>query len=501
MIGRRLRTGSDEGFGLIGVIATTAIMLAFVTVITTVVVRSQRSAVQHTQFEQALAVAEYGLSQGLGRVDATYQATPATPYVSPSPGGDCNAPTISWSAASPDGTSASTDERAWARDWLLDLATVPGCLRSSTQPAAQYVFFRPSGRQTVYAMSFVPSYAATHRQSRLLKSEYIFAPYRPQEAVLTGGDLTIASSTTVQTASSGDASLAGVHSNGVITLSGNPTVSGLVSSSGVSSGSSSHFASPPNASGGGITNSPPEPVPNVSALGVYLSQAPNYVGVATANWYDLCSDGKVRLPSLSGPCQGTVLGDYSSGGLFNNSWSYQPTGSSSCPTNTAPCWLVGGNVPNGVYYVNGADVVATGGRASAQAVTIIAAAQDPTVCPKAGGNIVWDHISINAPALPGLFMLADSDLVTGPNFSAGSDDGQGHVVSGAFVAGDQISMQTSSAGAYGSIVAGDQCSTGGISGVTQNTIKNPSVYFDPTATSPISGVLDTTLWLEYPSGS
>lgn len=502
MLWKRLRTGSDEGFGLIVVIATVAILLALVTLVGGIAIRSEHSAVQHTSFEQSLAVAEYGLSQGLSRVDATYLAQPGATYTSPTttaPVGDCIAPTVSWTDPSPTtGTSASTDERAWARDWLLHLAAVPGCLRTSTKPTAQYVFLMPAGRQTVYSMSFVPSFAAAKKQSRLLKAEYIFAPYKPSEAVLTNGDITIDSSTTVTTASSGASSLAGVHSNGSITVQGNPTVGGLVSSTGSSTGSSGKFATPPNASGGAITTSPPEAVPHVSALATYLREETTYVVNSASTWYDLCRDGTARAPSSSGPCQGALLADVSGGGLFNNSWAYAAKGSGSCPTTTAPCWLAGKNMPNGVYYVDGADVAMAGGvgNTTTPAATIIAAAQDPTACPKVGGNILWDHTNISAPAIGGLFMLADSDLVTGSNFSAGSDDGSGHVVAGAFMAGDQINMQTSSNGAYGSIVTGDQCTAAGTP-VDHNEIKNPSVYFDPTATVPISGVLDTTLWLEY----
>ena len=32
--------------------------------------------------------------------------------------------------------------------------------------------------------------------------------------------------------------------------------------------------------------------------------------------------------------------------------------------------------------------------------------------------------------------------------------------------------------------------------MTQDYVKNPSVYFDPNAHAPFSMVIDTTLWLE-----
>ncbi|MGZ6792687.1 MAG: hypothetical protein ACXVFV_07015, partial [Mycobacteriales bacterium] len=128
--------------------------------------------------------------------------------------------------------------------------------------------------------------------------------------------------------------------------------------------------------------------------------------------------------------------------------------------------------------------------------TVIAATHS-SGCNKVGGNISWDHIDIAAPSVPNLFMLADQDLLTTSNFSAGSDV-NGTVISGLFIAGDQIQMETSSNGAYGAVVAADQCSPApGTSLVDSNYIKNPSIYYDPNAKAPFVSLINTTLWLEY----
>ena len=64
-----------------------------------------------------------------------------------------------------------------------------------------------------------------------------------------------------------------------------------------------------------------------------------------------------------------------------------------------------------------------------------------------------------------------------------------------FIAGDQISLQTSSSGAVGSVLAGNTCSTSPL--VTTNEVKNPAIYYDPNSTAPFTSIITTTLWLEY----
>ena len=103
---------------------------------------------------------------------------------------------------------------------------------------------------------------------------------------------------------------------------------------------------------------------------------------------------------------------------------------------------------------------------------------------------------MKAPGFRNLFFLADADITTGSNFTAGNRGTSGTAVtSGMFIAGDQISMQTSSEGAVGSVIAADLCTTS--PRVTTNVVKNPAVYFDPDGDSPFSDIITVTLWLEY----
>jgi DNA-binding transcriptional regulator YdaS (Cro superfamily) len=479
----------DEGMGLLLVIISSAVIMTLVLVAAAMALRSQTSARQHTSFDAALVTAEQGIDLGLARIQGAYDLD-GSAYLSPhptpttfDPTPNCVGPSITFPASA--GTSNLT-ERTWARTQLMAITSLPGCLRAS--PNGQYALLTPSGRQTVYSIGFAPSlasYLAGTGRARLLKSEYIFGPYKPNNAVLTGGDLQIDSSTTVTTAPGADPTLAAVHSDGTITVAnGNPTVTGPVSQSGTGALPSS------NNFDGTATLSSPQTIPIISAAQIYGRNVANYLG----NWYDLCPDGTVHAGATTGPCTGTLIGSYgpggaNAGGTFANGWTYDNT--------TAPItWRVTGGFNNGVYYISQGNVAmgsGVGNPAVARA-TIIASAVS-TTCNKVGGNIDWNRVNINAPYIDNTFMIADQDLRTGSNFSAGSASA-GTVVSGLFIAGDQVQLETSSSGAYGSIIAADQCNPTG-SLVDTNIIKNPSVYFDPNGYAPFIDVINTTLWLEF----
>ncbi|MGI8535772.1 MAG: hypothetical protein ACR2K2_04580 [Mycobacteriales bacterium] len=98
--------------------------------------------------------------------------------------------------------------------------------------------------------------------------------------------------------------------------------------------------------------------------------------------------------------------------------------------------------------------------------------------------------------MPNTRLIADQDLKTTSNYQAGSASG-GTVISGLFLAGDQIEMSTSSNGAYGAVVAADQCDPATGSLVATNVSKNPSIYYDPNAQAPFTDIVNNTLWLEY----
>jgi hypothetical protein len=153
---------------------------------------------------------------------------------------------------------------------------------------------------------------------------------------------------------------------------------------------------------------------------------------------------------------------------------------------------------DGIYYVHEGSVDVGPGNGAINNVTVIAGAQNPDNCAsKKYGNIEWNKFDMKAPAMTNLFMYADSDIVTHSNWSAGQGISAPPVISGMFVAGDQMHMETSSAGAVGSVVVGDQCNDGDPDLITDNEIKNPNIYYDPNSDAPFTSIISTTLWLEY----
>lgn len=482
---QRLRNGGDEGIGMILVIAIVGIITTLMVVATTTAVRSLQSSRKHVSFESALSAAESGIDEALARAQKAYENDGSDTYATPSAGDSaCNASSIAW----PYATQPSADvERSWAKTQLLAIASNSACRVSGVGGA--YAFLKPTGRQAVYAIGFSPSYTSPERKTRLLKAEYLFTPYSPSHAILTGQNLEIDSSTTVTSAPPADPAVASVHSNGSITIpNGNPTVYGQVSQSGTGAAASSNrFYG--NGSSGTVATTVKQPIPVVSALAVWKSK---HAAATPGGWYDLCADGTARTPNGATVCQGTVLAT----GAWRG-WTYDGSGA-------VKRWLatsaIKQNGYSGTYFINGGDAVSTASNAGSAVpnLTVIAAAST-TTCSKVGGNIDWDQIDIAAPSLASTFMIADQDLMTRSNFRAGSDVA-GTVVSGFFIAGDQVQLETSSNGAYGAVIAADQCKpAAGSSLVDSNVVKNPSIYFDPNAQTPFIDTVNSTLWLEYGS--
>ncbi len=518
----------EAGMGMILVIGVAILVSALAATAVAIAMTGLAQSRNRVDYEQALAVAETGVNFALGNIQYAYD-TMATDYPIPAPTSlepstVCNQPVMNDTLTRP---ASAAVEQAWARQQIQDIISAdPGCIQHS--PNGDYVIFHPQASLVdgapkvgrVYVQSWVPSISSSLAVSRLIKNEYVFIPYKPTVAVLTGGDLQIDSSTTVTAAYGVDPTLAGVHANGTITVdNGNPSVSGLVSSTGSSSASSNNFTSNP---GGAVTTTDQQRVPFIDAYALYqqapavMAQAQNSTTADMSTWNDLCPDGSVRAynggVSPKTPCQGTVLNYNSSGTGFVlpfRGWSFD---------SAQHTWIASSTVASGIYYAADANVDVGTGNGTIPNITVIAQAQySTTVTPtnlqcstKQYGSINWNHYALGAPAYPNLWFYADTDVNTGANFTAGSNSSSSAVVSGMFVAGDQINLQTSSQGAVGSVVAADQCTTPpkGSSPVTEpqlpgegivslNEVKNPAIYYDPNANAPFTSIVDTTLWLEY----
>jgi hypothetical protein len=488
------RMHSEDGFGLILVIGFITIITTLVFIAGTIAVTSLTSSRQRVSYEQAIATAENGVDFTLAHLQTAFDdynadyPIPSLPTTAvPSP--FCNGTPVDDPA--PFTTEAA--EKAWAKAQLAALlAAHPSCVTKAgdgdwlvLKPRTPLVDGKYPKYGRIYAMGWSPSRTSPNAKVRLVKEEYIFMPYQPTNAVLTGGDLVLDSSTTVRAAFGVDPTLASVHTNGSLSTSGNPTVTGMVTSTGSSSAQSNNFNTTLNP-GGSVSTSSLQSVPTVNAHSFYF-KALNDHPEESATWYDLCSDGYAYTQSAGGPCTGTQL----NGGTQNafNGWSY---------TSSSHTWVASRNTVDGTYYIDKGNVDVGSGNGSFQNITVIASADNPTNCSsKKYGNINWDHFDMKNPSYPNLWMLADSDIVTHSNFSAGSGTTSAPVISGMFVAGDQMQMETSSQGAVGSVVVGDQCSNGNPDLVTSSEIKNPAIWYDPNSEAPFTSIIDSTLWLEY----
>ena len=488
---RRLRrTSGEDGIGLVLVLGMGAILTGFMIVSTSAAIRSLSSSRLHVSFESALAVADGGIDTGLARAQKMYVTTGSDSYTIPAtanPNESCVASPIAWPWAV-NVQPTPEQERSWARTQLDSLATVPGCLQTGTN--GQYAILKPTGRQAIYAMGWSPRRGAAEVKQRLIKAEYLFTPYSPAFAILTGGDIILDSSTTVTSAPPNSPALAAVHTNGAITVSsGNPTVAGTVtqSSSGPSA-SSNKFA---GNSGGNVTGAARQNIPFEGAQAVW---ARNRATSPPGGWYDLCPNGTVQTPTGTAPCVGgTVLVTLTGSSTFRG-WSFDGSG-------PVPVWSAGSDIKvngfSGTYYVHRGDVVNPASNTGSPVPNLtVLASSTSLACDKVGGNITWGSTDPAAPSLPNTWLIADQDLKTESNYQAGSAVG-GTVISGFFIAGDQLEMSTSSSGAYGAVISLDQCDPATGSLVAENRIKNPAIYYDPNAQAPFTDVINNTLWLEY----
>lgn len=512
----RARRG-DDGVGVILIIGTSVLVFALAATAIAFAVNGISQSRQRTSYEVSLATAEAGVDFSLARLQRAFDdynkdypipMGPTSP-VEPTPW--CTRGEINW-PASGDGAggifSSEAAEEAWAAGHLATISTDPGCVLSTEE--GEFAILKPVSPTVgglypkagkVYALAAVPSFDDPQAKTRLLKSEYLFMPYRPSHAVLTAGALTLESSTKVTAAYGVDPALASVHTNGSLvggSGGGNPTVTGAVTSTQPSTVTSNNF-NPTLNPGGAVQHQATQRIPDVSARRLYF-QAPAKTNLTT--WYDLCPDGTVKSWASAGPCTAsTSLGTASSSLAFRG-WKFD---------SSTKLWTATRDAMDGTYYVHRGNVDVGPGNDSNTAsgvgflkFTVIAEAENAEDCgTKRYGNITWDRFTLKAPSYPNMWFYADGDLKTGSQFTAGSGITGNPVISGMFVAGDQMELTTSSQGAVGSVLVGDECTTpptpsvGNQGLITSTVIKNPTIYYDPNSDAPFTSVITTSLWLDY----
>lgn len=465
----RGRPSGDDGIAMITVMAAVGIISTLILTSLALADSSLRSSRAHSSFESALAVAEAGVDQTLAAVSTAYNGVPSSAYVT---GGSCAV-----GAPTPAQVASADAERRWIRDALLALPS------SCAVPSAQgdFVAVRPAGRNAVYSMAWSPSRTAPGAKRRLIKAEYVFAPYKPTNAILTNGNIDLSGSVTTNAT---DPSIpANVHTNAnVLDYNNSLTVNGSVSATGTLPG-----GCPSKVTGTCTDAQPKQELPVIDPRSIYNSYA-----LITPQWFDLCRDAggvaSVHKPASTGPCSGdliTKLGISGSPVEFQG-WSMTVSGG-------IPLWTLASGAASypGAYYVYGgnAQIGGNGNSKEDRFVTVMAEGL-PTGgaadrCGKFGGDISWKLFSLR-PYLSGLVLAAQGSLLGGANADAGP---------GLFVAGDKIDLKTSSSTIQGAIIAGNKCAAAGT-----NTVQGITVTYDDTVEAPVNDVIRTTLWLEYQSG-
>lgn len=491
-----LRTRSDSGLGMILVIGI-VIFVAGITATAGVIAMNGLGQSRHRiNFEQSLAAAESGIDYALGQLQYAYDTQFADfpiPKASTAPTATCSASVVQLPPAA--NTPATWDERAWAEGALDALETAPtaggrpACLMQT--PMGDVLILKPTNATggpglkygRVYARGWAPAWGHPQARERTIKVEYVFMPFSPKHAVLTGTNLSLQGSYLVDEANGVDPQTAGVHTNGNLSVVGSGgDVSGPVTYLGTATGGTTF-------SGGSATKANAEVrIPTVSARQLYTQAQGNAEATASARWYDLCPDGTAKVYSASGPCTG---GDHP---LGSGGWSFAMSGG-------LPVWTANRDTVSGTYFVHMADAVNGTGNPDFDSITVIASATAPASrgncpSPRTGGNIEWDHYAVGVPSYSDLWFLADQDLIVHANFDAGSNGA--NPVAGTYIAGEEIELFTSSSMLVGSVLAANQCpnDSGPLTG-DENEIQGQDIWFKPNADSPFSSIVSTTLWLEY----
>lgn len=496
-----LRTRSDAGLGMILVIGIVVFVAGLTATAGVIAMNGLGQSRHRIHFERSLAAAEAGIDYALGELQWAFDTAFAdfpVPMKDSAPTSSCTANSVQLPTAA--NAPASWDERAWASSALdaLEAAPLsggrPACLMRT--PSGDVLVLKPRNAEggaglkygRVYARGWSPRWGDPRAIERTIKVEYVFMPFQPKHAVLTGSNLELRGSYLVDEANGVAAQTAGVHTNGNLEFDGSGgDVSGPVTYIGDGEIVSFSNGTQPK------QVKTPIRIPRVSAYQFYR-QAPSRGSVSPGDWTDLCPDGTARAWSPNGPCDAaqTPLGTSGYKG-----WEWSATSSSNFKGNLAPMWTANRDTVSGTYFVWGANATNGTGNPDFDSITVIAGSTaNPCAVPRPGGNIIWDHFAVGNPYFSDLWFLADQDLVVRANFDAGSNGT--NPVAGTYIAGDEVSLVTSSSMLVGSVLAANQCKNdvGPVEG-DENEVQGQQIWFKPNADSPFSSIVSTTLWLEY----
>jgi hypothetical protein len=451
---RRIRLRDEHGATLIVVMIVGTIGALLAVVIGTRSVADLRQVGDDRQWEQALHVADSAVDDTLSHLwdDGTYSTGETLP---PEASGE-------WAA-----------EKEWVIDQAEDNPLV------TTREGQWAVVVPADAAGMFYAVGYVPDRDSALRP-RVLRVQWDRAPFAPEAAVSSDGDVEISGNPTI----SGTAG--SVHSNADIDISGDPSVSGYLSAVGDYTTTGSPTVGDPVNTGGGR---PTMGLPEIEARAMYHTAQ-----------YELCPDGTVRAgpayvgaetPNATGiPCAGgTVLKDTSDGNAYRG-WRHAGNDSSQGAT-----WAYAGSLAyDGVYYVYRGRAQISGSPGSVAnpwKATILAEAEVIGDCSRKGGDIELSGTpSIEAaPSATPVTMIADRDLQINGNLS--------HSLSGLFGVAEQMSIGGTPV-ITGAFVVNDKCDTPGspVGDGHAEISGNANITYDGNLELPISASIRTTLWLE-----
>jgi hypothetical protein len=464
---RRLRP--DDGYSMILVLGIGLVLTAVAILAAGRGMAAVQGSSTHAVFGQNLDVAEAGIDQISSRVQATngsYVYCPSPPTIAGTDADPCKLP----ANVRLRGFTTRDAERQWAATTLRTLAAQDPSPLVSTR-GGQYLAIKPAGLNTVYSMSWVPSYdAVVHPKpgqsprQRLLKSEYVFSTYRTSAALLTNGDVSCCASYDFGiTKEMAPTSTIPIHTNGTLTGSVSAT-------SGVLQATAAGGCSSPCVGGQQKIS-----VPAIDPRAFYNGQAWRYAD----NWYDLCSDG-VRRPNLAPnatPCTGTLITSIVSTSQPFQGWS-----------RNGNTWSNSGGYYPGVYYVYRGNVDQGSAQGSNIAtwsapMTVITEPTVPrTTCPKTDGYQSYKAVDwLSGGFIPGVMVVSGWYWY---------QDSNSHLASGAVLAQGYVEQHTSSsAGLSGQIIAENIC--GGT-----NKLQGSVLAYNGGSDLPLNQVFRNTLELE-----
>jgi hypothetical protein len=314
---RRLRH-DDRGVAMAIVLFIGTILILLSTIMITRGFRQLGNTANNQNWDQSLSVAESGLEVGLVELDDDFD----------------------WSTGEviPAGVIGTDAERGWA----VSAADARPAEDVETTPEGEFVVVKPSNRDLLFSVAYVPSRDAAERRVRVVRAALSFAPtsnaWSLDMAFLTDDDFTISGNPTFH----GDA--ASGHSNGHLTVSGDPTFHDgcLTASDGgsISGNINDHSDCAPDP-----YYEPEEFVPEIIPRDFWHMSE-----------YDMCPDGKVRAgpahPTFgstagSTPCTvGHILEDDAGSNPFNG-WKFNGC----CDSKLNAMWDLADNTSDdGAYY-------------------------------------------------------------------------------------------------------------------------------------------------------